>query len=143
MRLFAALDEAGTVLAYVSFSPVYGMQSGWLHDLSRRRPDAPPGVLELIVVKAIETRELLQLRCQPARQLCPQSRGSGGMRFLGVLVGFLLNFFDGARRFAVDLRASRGKLLFPLFEGELSFGGNGLTGGFARGGLNLLPGVGD
>ena len=53
-RLFAALDEAGTVLAYVSFSPVYGTQSGWLHDLSRRRPDAPPGVLELVVVTAIE-----------------------------------------------------------------------------------------
>src|SRR6516164_5249031 len=54
-RLFAALDEAGDVLAYVSFSPVYGARSGWLHDLSRRRPDAPPGVLELIVVTAIET----------------------------------------------------------------------------------------
>jgi len=53
-RLFAALDEAGTVLGYVSFCPVYGTQSGWLHDLSRRRPDAPPGVLELIVVTAIE-----------------------------------------------------------------------------------------
>jgi lysylphosphatidylglycerol synthetase-like protein (DUF2156 family) len=53
-RLFAALDETGAVLGYVSFSPVYGTQSGWLHDLSRRRPDAPPGVLELIVVTAIE-----------------------------------------------------------------------------------------
>src|ERR1700732_2092608 len=30
-RLFAALDEAGVVRAYVSFSPVYGTQSGWLH----------------------------------------------------------------------------------------------------------------
>jgi lysylphosphatidylglycerol synthetase-like protein (DUF2156 family) len=54
-RLFAALDGAGSVLAYVSFSPVYGTLSGWLHDLSRRRPDAPPGALELIVVTAIET----------------------------------------------------------------------------------------
>jgi lysylphosphatidylglycerol synthetase-like protein (DUF2156 family) len=51
-RLFAALDETGIVVAYVSFSPVYGTQSGWLHDLSRRRPDAPPGALELIVVTA-------------------------------------------------------------------------------------------
>lgn len=53
-RLFVARDDAGNPLAYVSFSPVYGARSGWLHDLSRRRPDAPPGVLELIVVTAVE-----------------------------------------------------------------------------------------
>lgn len=53
-RLFVAVDEAGAALGYVSFSPVYGTQQGWLHDLSRRLPDAPPGVLELIVVTAVE-----------------------------------------------------------------------------------------
>ncbi|MEP7177937.1 MAG: DUF2156 domain-containing protein [Pseudonocardiales bacterium] len=53
-RLFVARDEAGAVLGYVSFSPVWGTQSGWLHDLSRRSPEAPPGVLELIVVTAVE-----------------------------------------------------------------------------------------
>lgn len=53
-RLFVANDEAGAALAYVSFSPVHGARSGWLHDLSRRRPDAPPGVLELIVNTAVE-----------------------------------------------------------------------------------------
>lgn len=53
-RLFVATDDAGTALGYVSFSPVYGEHPGWLHDLSRRRPDAPPGVLELIVVTAVQ-----------------------------------------------------------------------------------------
>lgn len=53
-RLFLARGEDGAVLAYVSFSPVFGPQSGWLHDLSRRLPDAPPGVLELVVVTAVE-----------------------------------------------------------------------------------------
>ena len=53
-RLFLAHDQSGIVLGYVSFSPAFGAQSGWLHDLSRRRPDAPPGVLELIVVTAVE-----------------------------------------------------------------------------------------
>ena len=31
-----------------------GSRSGWLHDLSRRDPDAPPGVLELLVTTAVE-----------------------------------------------------------------------------------------
>jgi len=39
-RLFVAQDESGAALGYVSFAPVFGAQSGWLHDLSRRRPDA-------------------------------------------------------------------------------------------------------
>src|SRR4051794_24330050 len=53
-RLFVARDETGQVVAYVSFCPTYGARGGWLHDLSRRRPDAPPGALELIVVSAVE-----------------------------------------------------------------------------------------
>jgi lysylphosphatidylglycerol synthetase-like protein (DUF2156 family) len=53
-RLLVALDGDGKVLAHISFSPVYGERSGWLHDLSRRSPDAPPGALELVVVTAVE-----------------------------------------------------------------------------------------
>jgi lysylphosphatidylglycerol synthetase-like protein (DUF2156 family) len=53
-RLFVAVDAEGKAVGYVSFSPVHGGRSGWLHDLSRRLPDAPPGVLELIVVTAVE-----------------------------------------------------------------------------------------
>jgi lysylphosphatidylglycerol synthetase-like protein (DUF2156 family) len=53
-RLFVAEDASGAPLAYVSFSPTWGPQSGWLHDLSRRRPDAPPGALEHVVVTAVE-----------------------------------------------------------------------------------------
>jgi lysylphosphatidylglycerol synthetase-like protein (DUF2156 family) len=53
-RLFVARDETGRLVGYLSFSPVHGSRPGWLHDLSRRRPDAPPGVLELLVVTAAE-----------------------------------------------------------------------------------------
>ncbi len=53
-RLFVARSAEGSVLAYVSFSPAYGRQAGWLHDLSRRDPAAPPGALEVVVVSAVE-----------------------------------------------------------------------------------------
>jgi lysylphosphatidylglycerol synthetase-like protein (DUF2156 family) len=35
-------------IGYISYSPVYGSQSGWLHDLSRRTEAAPPGTMEAI-----------------------------------------------------------------------------------------------
>ncbi len=50
-RLFVALvgDRA---VAYVSYSPVYGTRPGWLYDLTRRRHDAPPGVIEHVFLEA-------------------------------------------------------------------------------------------
>lgn len=46
---------AGEPIGYISYSPVYGSRSGWMHDLSRRLPDGPPGVMEAINAAAIET----------------------------------------------------------------------------------------
>jgi lysylphosphatidylglycerol synthetase-like protein (DUF2156 family) len=93
-RLFAALDEAGTVLAYVSFSPVYGTQSGWLHDLSRRRPEAPPGVLELIVITAIEKFQAeqashLHFGFTPFTSLSPEHQVEGASRVTTRILQFL------------------------------------------------------
>jgi lysylphosphatidylglycerol synthetase-like protein (DUF2156 family) len=51
-RLFLG-TIAGEPTAYLSFAPVYGQHAGWLHDLSRRIPEAPPGVMEAITVQAI------------------------------------------------------------------------------------------
>ena len=87
--------------------------------------------------------ELFQLRSQPAGQLCSPHFCRSGLRLLRLLVGFLLQLFDRARGFIGDFCASGGKLLFPLLEGEAALGGNGMGGGFLRGGLNLLPRVGD
>jgi lysylphosphatidylglycerol synthetase-like protein (DUF2156 family) len=52
-RLFVA-RQGEQVLGYISFSPAYGREGGWLHDLSRRDPQAPPGTTELLVVTAVE-----------------------------------------------------------------------------------------
>lgn len=53
-RLFVGRID-GELAGYISYSPAYGSRPGWLHDLSRRRPDAPPGVMEAINSAAIDT----------------------------------------------------------------------------------------
>lgn len=50
-RLFVA-ERDGRVVAYISYSPVFGEQSGWLYDLTRRTPDAPPGAIEHVFAEA-------------------------------------------------------------------------------------------
>ncbi|WP_151483521.1 bifunctional lysylphosphatidylglycerol flippase/synthetase MprF [Streptomyces albicerus] len=53
-RLFLGRID-GCPVAYISYSPAHGSRSGWLHDLSRRLPDAGPGVMEAINATALET----------------------------------------------------------------------------------------
>lgn len=52
-RLFVGRLE-GEVAAYITYVPVPGARGGWMHDLSRRLPEVPPGVMEAINVTAIE-----------------------------------------------------------------------------------------
>ncbi|HEY1572014.1 MAG TPA: DUF2156 domain-containing protein [Pseudonocardiaceae bacterium] len=53
-RLFAGLVD-GKMAGYVLYSPVFGTRPGWMHDLSRRRPDISPGIMEAINKTAIDT----------------------------------------------------------------------------------------
>jgi lysylphosphatidylglycerol synthetase-like protein (DUF2156 family) len=53
-RLFAGLID-GRMAGYILYSPVYGSRPGWMHDLSRRRPDLSPGIMEAINKTALET----------------------------------------------------------------------------------------
>lgn len=53
-RTFAALDGAGVAQAFITYVPAWGEHPGYLHDLSRRDPHAPPGAMELINAFAID-----------------------------------------------------------------------------------------
>ncbi|MBZ6176878.1 MULTISPECIES: bifunctional lysylphosphatidylglycerol flippase/synthetase MprF [Streptomyces] len=52
-RLFVGRID-GEAVGYINYSPVYGSRPGMLHDLSRRRPDAPPGVMEALNATVME-----------------------------------------------------------------------------------------
>ncbi len=53
-RLFVAFNNDEPV-AYILYTACFGVHEGWMHDLTRKLPDAPTGVMELINLTAIET----------------------------------------------------------------------------------------
>ncbi|WP_252179940.1 DUF2156 domain-containing protein [Endozoicomonas sp. 4G] len=52
-RLLVA-EREGQLLGYIVYSRVLSAQSGWFHDLSRKRTDTPNGVMQAINVEAME-----------------------------------------------------------------------------------------
>jgi len=46
-RVFLA-EQDGRALGFITYVPAWGARPGWLHDLTRRLPGAPPGVMELV-----------------------------------------------------------------------------------------------
>jgi lysylphosphatidylglycerol synthetase-like protein (DUF2156 family) len=52
-RIFLALDARGEPLGFITYVPAWGARSGYLHDLTRRVPAAPPGVMELTNAEAM------------------------------------------------------------------------------------------
>ncbi|WHT17450.1 DUF2156 domain-containing protein [Crossiella sp. CA-258035] len=80
-RLFVA-RAAERIVAYISFSPVYGPRPGWLYDLTRRHPAAPTGAIESIIAHAAEVfrgegADWLHLGFTPFVQLHPEHRIPG------------------------------------------------------------------
>jgi lysylphosphatidylglycerol synthetase-like protein (DUF2156 family) len=53
-RIFVARDRSGRLAGFVTYVPVWGARPGYLHDLSRRDPNAPVGVMEIINATALE-----------------------------------------------------------------------------------------
>lgn len=53
-RVFVAEADSGRPLGFITYVPAWGTRPGYLHDLTRRLPDAPAGIAELINAVAIE-----------------------------------------------------------------------------------------
>jgi lysylphosphatidylglycerol synthetase-like protein (DUF2156 family) len=98
-RLFVAHD-AGEPVAYVSYAPVFGVEPGWLYDLTRRDPQAAPGVVELIFVDALhrfqqEGAGWVHLGLTPFRELSADHRPPvGAHRGMDRLIGMIAQHGD-------------------------------------------------
>ncbi|MGH3875977.1 MAG: phosphatidylglycerol lysyltransferase domain-containing protein [Actinophytocola sp.] len=108
-RLFVA-EVDGRVVAYISYSPVYGERAGWLYDLTRRAPDAPPGVIEHVFSEAAQTFRdekvgWLHLGLTPFVGLHPEHAVPTSSRLLNS---------------ALSLIGERGSALYPA-KGQLAF----------------------
>lgn len=51
-----ATTQNGRPCAFITFTPIYGSEQswGWAVNLMRRAPDAPPGVMDLLITRAVE-----------------------------------------------------------------------------------------
>jgi lysylphosphatidylglycerol synthetase-like protein (DUF2156 family) len=52
-RIFVVVDATDTPVGFITYVPAWGARPGWLHDLTRRLPDAPVGAMELCNAHAI------------------------------------------------------------------------------------------
>lgn len=105
----ATVDDR--IVSYVSYSPVFGSRPGWLYDLTRRSPDAPPGVIEHIFAEAAEILRAdgagwMHLGLTPFVGREPDNEIPGASH---ALTGKL-----------IDLIERRGSFLYPA-AGQLSF----------------------
>jgi lysylphosphatidylglycerol synthetase-like protein (DUF2156 family) len=102
-RVFVARRD-GRALAYVTYSPCFGERPGWLYDLTRRRPDAPPGVIELVFQTALD-----QLRSEGCRWLHLGLTPLAGLSPEHEIVGSS----NSAVRWLVRQLSDRGESLYP------------------------------
>jgi len=97
-RLFVGV-HGSRLTGYISYTPVYGSRPGWMHDLSRRQPDSPPGVMEAINKAAIDTfraedAQWLHFGFTPYSALSPAWQFPGYSRAFHWLMGEI--WADGA-----------------------------------------------
>ncbi|MDX3225009.1 DUF2156 domain-containing protein [Streptomyces sp. ME19-01-6] len=106
-RTFIARREGGTgqddVVAYISYSPVFGTQPGWLYDLTRRRPEGARGAIEMAFALAAER---MKEDGDPWLHL-------GLTPFVGLDPANELDSTHPSAARAIRLLAERGQFLYP------------------------------
>jgi lysylphosphatidylglycerol synthetase-like protein (DUF2156 family) len=135
-RLFVATID-GRLVGYISYSPAYGSRPGWLHDLSRRSPDGPPGIMEAINSVAMETflaegARWLHFGFTPFTGLDPALEHSSASRWFRWLVGQLATrggaVYPSASQLAYKLKWAP-HVVSPEY---VAFSGSASLGGFAQ-----------
>jgi hypothetical protein len=53
-RIFLTLDPQDRPVSFITYVPVWGDRPGYLHDLTRKLPDAPVGAMELCNAEAMQ-----------------------------------------------------------------------------------------
>ena len=53
-RIFVVVDGSERVVGFITYVPAWGERPGYLHDLTRRLPEAPAGAMELCNIFALE-----------------------------------------------------------------------------------------
>jgi lysylphosphatidylglycerol synthetase-like protein (DUF2156 family) len=97
-RVFVARGPEG-VLGYIVYTPVHGSRPGWMHALSRRRVEVPPGVMELANKTAVEVfiaegAPWLHFGFTPFAGLDPDAGVPGGSPKVDKLVRFFADHGD-------------------------------------------------
>lgn len=133
-RLFVA-TVAGELAGYISYSPAYGTRPGWLHDLSRRRPDGPPGVMETVNSAALETflaegTRWLHFGFTPFTGLDPSVEDASASRWFRWLVGQLATRGGAVYPAASQLAYKRKWAPHAVLPEYVAFSGRASLSGF-------------
>lgn len=53
-RIFVTLNASNQPVGFITYVPAWGERPGYLHDLTRRLPNSPPGAMELCNIRALQ-----------------------------------------------------------------------------------------
>ena len=120
-RIFAVADADERLIGFITYVPAYGGRPGWLHDLTRRLPDAPVGCMELcnqVAMERLSSEGAQWLHFGFTPFLVDGDEGPGASRFLSWMLR-KLGQYGGAIYPAQSQREYKRKWIPDVVEPEL------------------------